>query len=69
MSRTGTLSALPTQGVPPDLLVLRRRLADVGVKVRLPTARAGYRLPEPWEMEGESLTDTVVRLRDRDAEA
>lgn len=63
------VSALPTQGIPSDLVVLQRRLANAGVQVRLPTVRSGYRLPEPWEMEGESLTDTVVRLRDRDAEA
>lgn len=68
MSATA-VRALSTQGVPSDLLVLRRRLADAGVQVRLPTARAGHRLPEPWEMEGESLTETVVRLRDRDAGA
>jgi hypothetical protein len=68
MSAT-SVRALPTQGVPADLLVLQRRLANAGVQVRLPTARSGYRLPEPWEMGGDSLTDTVVRLRDRDAEA
>lgn len=69
MSGTLALHALPTHGVPPDLQLLRSRLADMGVSVRLPTSRAGYRLPPPWEMAGESLTDTVIGLRGRDAEA
>jgi hypothetical protein len=69
MNGTRAWNVIPAQGVPADLLVLRSRLADAGVQLRLPTAGPGYRLPAPFEVQGESLSATVVRLRGGDAGA
>jgi hypothetical protein len=57
----------PTDAVAEDLLVFRARMGGCGVKVRLPTAGPDYELPEPFTVEGEPLSETVVRLRDQQA--
>jgi hypothetical protein len=64
VNRTRTRIGERTKGAPEDLLIFRARMDECGVKVRLPSAGAGYHLPEPIEIAGEPLSDTVIRLRD-----
>ena len=63
MQKASTRAAQRTDGVPEDLAVFQQRMADCGIKVRLPTAGADYQLPEPIHIEGEGLSETVIRLR------
>jgi hypothetical protein len=49
--------------IPEDLRILRDRLAELGVHVRLPTARGDFKLPKPIRVKGESLSETVIRMR------
>lgn len=65
MNRTRTRVGEKTTGAPEDLLIFRARMDECGVGVRLPTTGAGYQLPEPIEVQGEPLSDTVIHLRDR----
>jgi hypothetical protein len=67
MRRIRARTTRRTDAVAEDLLVFRARMKACGVKVRLPTAGPGYELPEPFTVEGEPLSETVVRLRDRQA--
>lgn len=46
-----------------DLLIFRMRMNDRGIRVRLPSAGEDYRLPEPFEVAGRLLSDTVIHLR------
>ena len=62
MRVTITRSAAP-EVITEDLAVFARRMAEAGVRVRLPSAGAGYELPEPWRIEGEPLSETVIRAR------
>jgi hypothetical protein len=66
-SRSLARNTRPAEGVAEDLLIFRARMEDCGVKVRLPTAGPDYRLPEPITVEGEPLSETVIRLRDGQA--
>jgi hypothetical protein len=63
MQKVSTRTPQRTDGVPEDLAVFQQRMADCGIKVRLPTAGADYPLPEPIHIEGESLSETVIRQR------
>lgn len=47
----------------PDLIAFQRRAAEQGWMVRLPAHEPDWELPEPVELDGESLGDMVVRLR------
>jgi hypothetical protein len=67
MRRIRARTTRRTDAVAEDLLVFRARMEACGVKVRLPTASSDYELPEPFTVEGEPLSETVVRLRDRQA--
>ena len=67
MKRATTRTSLPVESVPEDLLIFRARMKDCGVNVRLPSAGVDYRLPEPFHVEGELLSETVIRLRDGEA--
>ncbi len=64
MGRARTRTRLPAESVSEDLLIFRARMGDCGVNVRLPSAGADYELPEPFHVEGEPLSKTVIRLRD-----
>ncbi len=64
MKRTGIRTRFRTDGVPEDLLVFQARMADHGINVRLPNARSDFRLADPIRIEGEPLSNTVIRLRD-----
>ena len=63
MQKVVTRTLPPTEGVPEDLAVFQRRMWDCGIQVRLPDAGPDFGLPEPIHIEGESLSDTVIRLR------
>lgn len=63
MKHTGIRSRFRTGSVPEDLLVFQARMAEYGIGVRLPTARSDFRLGEPITVEGEPLSETVVKLR------
>lgn len=53
------------EGHPPDLLELRRRAAEAGVTIHLPTPGAKWIDREPIDF-GVSVSDIVVRNRGRD---
>lgn len=67
MKRTSSRTDPPIASVPEDLLIFRARMNAHGIEVRLPTAGPDYRLPEPFEVQGEPLSETVIRLRDGEA--
>lgn len=48
---------------PDDLAEFATRMRQKGVGVTLPNAGPDYQLPEPFEIVGEPLSDTVIRLR------
>lgn len=50
----------------PDLLAFRRRAAEQGWMVRLPSPAPDWQLPEPVDLSGGSVGDMVVRLRRAD---
>lgn len=63
MQKVTTQAPPRTDGVPEDLAVFQRRMWDCGIHVRLPDAGSNFRMPDPIHIEGESLSDTVIRLR------
>jgi hypothetical protein len=65
MRTSVTGRVLPAQDVPEDILVFRARMEAAGIRVRLPNAGPDYKLPEPVTVEGEPLSETVIRLRDQ----
>lgn len=48
---------------PPALLEFQRRMAKMGIQVRLPTRDPNWELPDPVDLNGVSLSEMVVRLR------
>jgi hypothetical protein len=63
MKNTANATDQRTGGIPEDLLIFRGRMSDNGISVRLPTAGPDYALPEPIQVDGEPLSETVKRLR------
>lgn len=53
----------PSQGIPEDLAIFESRMRHHGVNITLPTIGVGFEFPEPWEIEGEPLSETIVRRR------
>jgi hypothetical protein len=49
--------------IPEDLRYFRDRMAERGITVRLPKLDGTYKLPRPMKIKGESLSDTVIRMR------
>ena len=47
----------------PDLIELRDRLAEDGVRIRIPRLGAKWDLPEPIEVEGETASEILIRWR------
>lgn len=64
--RSAALESHSPPGHAPDLLAFQRRAADQGWPVRLPSPEPDWSLPEPVDLKGLSLGDTVVRLRRAD---
>lgn len=58
-----TRNATPSQGIPEDLAIFESRMRHHGVGVTLPTVGEGFEFTEVWEIEGEPLSETVVRRR------
>lgn len=56
-------NAAPSQGIPEDLAIFESRMRHNGVRITLPTMGVGFDFSEPWEIEGEPLSETVVRRR------
>lgn len=48
---------------PPEWLQFQRAMAARGLTVMLPTVDPNWTLPEPMEVEGETASQAVVRLR------
>ena len=48
---------------PPDLLEFQRRMAELGMQVKLPSVDPDWELPEPIDLGGVSLSEMVIRLR------
>ncbi|HET6228544.1 MAG TPA: hypothetical protein VFE05_00615 [Longimicrobiaceae bacterium] len=49
--------------LPDDLAIFESRMRHLGISVRLPDAGPGYAIPDTVSIEGEPLSETVVRLR------
>jgi hypothetical protein len=63
MRTSVTQRALAAKDVPEDLLIFQARMEAAGIRVRLPNAGPDYKPPKPITVEGEALSETVVRLR------
>ena len=48
---------------PPEWLQFQREMAARGLTVKLPTVNPDWKLPEPIEVEGETASQVVIRLR------
>lgn len=58
--------AVPTQGRTPDhLRVFRDRMAEAGVRVRLPVDREAYTPPELEPLPGKPVSTIIVENRRR----
>jgi hypothetical protein len=48
---------------PPEWLQFQAQMAARGLTVKLPTVYPNWTLPEPMEVEGETASQAVIRLR------
>lgn len=69
MSEAATeASAEPTAEQPvrqhsPELLAMKRRAAEMGIDIRLPTAGPDWQLPEPLPIPADVVSTIVVQQR------
>ena len=63
------LTSAEPPGTPPEpeyeqyWVDLRDRLAEDGVRIRIPRLGAKWDLPEPIEVEGETASEILIRWR------
>lgn len=63
MHDTRTIAA-PVEGRTPDhLRVFRDRMAEAGIRVRLPVDREAYTLPELERLHGKLVSEIIVDTR------
>ena len=60
--------AEPSTGNPirqhsPELLAMKRRAAEMGIELRLPTAGPDWQLPEPLPIPADVVSKIVVQQR------
>lgn len=68
MLGTRVVSAPVGENTPDHLRVFRDRMADAGIRVRLPQQSKLYKLPELVKLPGKRVSDYILEARGHTAE-